>query len=265
VLLREVEYAKPASVADALALLAEHDGARALAGGQTLINVMKARAASPDMLVDLNGLDDLRGIDLAADGTLTIGAMTTYTELIGSAEARARPIIGEVCATIADVQVRNRGTIGGNVCSNDPTNHLPPLMCAVGAEMTIASASGERTVPAGDFFLGVYLTAVGPGELLTKITIPAGKQDGFAAVTLGADGTCIANAAASVNGTVRVALGCVDAVPVVLEAASVDDVGAAVEGAGLQPPADVHASSEYRAHLAKVLALRAARDAAGRS
>jgi carbon-monoxide dehydrogenase medium subunit len=265
VLLREVEYAKPASVADALALLAEHDGARALAGGQTLINVMKARAASPDMLVDLNGLDDLRGIDLAADGTLTIGAMTTYTELIGSAEARARPIIGEVCATIADVQVRNRGTIGGNVCSNDPTNHLPPLMCAVGAEMTIASASGERTVPAGDFFLGVYLTAVGPGELLTKITIPAGKQDGFAAVTLGADGTCIANAAASVNGTVRVALGCVDAVPVVLEAASVDDVGAAVEGAGLQPPADVHASSEYRAHLAKVLAVRAARDAAGRS
>jgi aerobic carbon-monoxide dehydrogenase medium subunit len=265
VLLREVEYAKPASVTDALALLAANDGARALAGGQTLINVMKARAASPDMLVDLNGLDDLRGIDLAADGTLTIGAMTTYTELMRSAEARARPILGEVCATIADVQVRNRGTIGGNVCSNDPTNHLPPLMCAIGAQMTIASASGERTVTAGDFFLGVYLTAVGPGELLTKITIPAGKHDGFAAVTLGTDGTCIANAAASVDGTVRIALGCVDAVPVVLEAASVDDVGAAVERAGLQPPSDVHASSEYRAHLAKVLALRAARDAAGRS
>jgi len=263
VLLREVEYAKPASVADALALLAANDGARALAGGQTLINVMKARAASPDMLVDLNGLDDLRGIDLAADGTLTIGAMTTYTELVRSAEARARPILGEVCATIADVQVRNRGTIGGNVCSNDPTNHLPPLMCAIGAQMTIASASGERTVPADDFFLGVYLTAVGPGELLTKITIPAGKQDGFAAVTLGTDGTCIANAAASVNGSVRVALGCVDAVPVVVEAGSVDEVGDAVERAELQPPSDVHASSEYRAHLAKVLAVRAARDAAG--
>ncbi len=132
-LLREVEYAKPASVSDALAILREHDGARALAGGQTLINVMKARAASPDILVDLNGLDDLKGIELAADGTLTIGAMATYTEIIASAEARARPILGEVCATIADVQVRNRGTIGGNVCSNDPTNHLPPLMCAVGA------------------------------------------------------------------------------------------------------------------------------------
>src|SRR5947209_13346483 len=138
-------------------------------------------------------------------------------------------------------------------------------MCAVGAQMTIASADGERTVSAADFFLGVYMTAVGPGELLTRIAIPAGKSDGFAAVTLGADGTCIANAAASVNGGVRVALGCVDAVPVVLEAASADDVGAAVDRAALQPPADVHASSEYRAHLAKVLAVRASREAAGRS
>jgi carbon-monoxide dehydrogenase medium subunit len=265
VLLREVEYAKPASVAEALAILKEHDGARALAGGQTLINVMKARAASPDLLVDLNGLADLKGIELAGDGRLTIGAMTTYTELMASAEARARPILGEVCSTIADVQVRNRGTIGGNVCANDPTNHLPPLMCAVGAEMTIVSAAGERTVPAADFFLGVYLTAVGPGELLTKIAIPAGKHDGFAAVTLGADGTCIANAAASVNGGVRVALGCVDAVPVVVEAASPDAVAEAVRAAGLQPPSDVHASSEYRAHLAEVLAVRAAREAAGKS
>jgi xanthine dehydrogenase iron-sulfur cluster and FAD-binding subunit A len=215
-LLREVEYAKPGSVAEALELLAADEGARALAGGQTLINVMKARAASPDKLVDLNGLEELRGIELAGDGTLTVGAMTTYTELMASAEAKARPILGEVCATIADVQVRNRGTIGGNVCSNDPTNHLPPLMVAVGARMTIASGDGEREVPAEEFFLGVYLTAVGPGELLTRISIPAGKKDGFAAVTLGADGTCICNAAASVNGSVRVALGCVDAVPVLL-------------------------------------------------
>src|SRR6478609_7533678 len=233
-LLREVEYVKPGSVAEALELLAANDGARALAGGQTLINVMKARAASPDMLVDLNGLEELRGIELAGDGTLTIGAMTTYSELIGSAEAKARPILGEVCATIADVQVRNRGTIGGNVCSNDPTNHLPPLMVAVGARMTIAGAGGERVVPAHDFFVGVYLTAVGPGELLTKITIPAGKRDGFAAVTLGADGTCICNAAASMNGSLRVALGCVDAVPVLLQPASTEEdaVREAVRAAG---------------------------------
>jgi carbon-monoxide dehydrogenase medium subunit len=261
-LLREVEYEKPGSVAEALELLASNEGARALAGGQTLINVMKARAASPDLLVDLNGLEELRGIDLAADGTLTIGAMTTYTELMRSAEAKARPILGEVCATIADVQVRNRGTIGGNVCSNDPTNHLPPLMVAVGARMTIASRGGERDVPAEEFFLGVYLTAAGPGELLTRITIPAGKKDGFAAVTLGAEGTCICNAAATVNGSVRVALGCVDAVPVLVTADSPQGVAAAVRGANLMPPSDVHASSEYRAHLAEVLAMRAAEEAA---
>src|SRR5437868_5629897 len=179
-LLREVEYAKPGSVAEALELLASNDGARALAGGQTLINVMKARAASPDMLVDLNGLEELRGIELAGDGTLTIGAMTTYTELMASAEAKARPILGEVCATIA------------------------------------------------------------------------------------ADGTCIANAAASVNGAVRVALGCVDAVPVVVTADAPEGVADAVRGANLMPPSDVHASSEYRTHLAEVLATRAAEEAAGR-
>src|SRR5213076_320475 len=233
-LLREVEYAKPASVAEALELLAANDGARALAGGQTLINVMKARAASPDMLVDLNGLEELRGIELAGDGTLAIGAMTTYTELMASAEAKARPILGEVCATIADVQVRNRGTIGGNVCSNDPTNHLPPLMVAVGATMTVLGASGTRPVPAEEFFLGVYMTAVGPGELLTGISIPRRVGgDGFASVTIGADGTCIANAAASANGRVRVVLGCVAATPVVVETPSADDeaVRKAVAGA----------------------------------
>lgn len=262
-LLREVEYAKPSSVAEALTKLAENDGARALAGGQTLINVMKARAASPDALVDLNGLEELKGIELGADGTLSIGPMTTYTELVESAEARARPILGQVCAQIADVQVRNRGTIGGNLCSNDPTNHLPPLMAVIGAELTITGPRGERTVPAADFFLGVYMTAVGQDELLTRITIPAGKHDGFAAVTLGVDGTCIANAAATLDGTLRVALGCVDAVPVLIEAESADAVRAAVREAKLDPPSDVHASSEYRAHLAEVLAERAARQAVG--
>jgi aerobic carbon-monoxide dehydrogenase medium subunit len=263
VLLREVEYAKPTSVADALGVLAQNDGARALAGGQTLINVMKARAASPDVLVDLNGLDELKGIELAGDGTLTIGAMTTYTELMASAEAKARPILGEVVATIADVQVRNRGTIGGNVCASDPTNHLPPLMAAIGARFTIAGAGGQREVGSDEFFLGVYMTAVGVGELLTKITIPAGKHDGFAAVTLGVDGTCIANAAASLDGSLRIALGCVDAVPVVLEPASADEaaVREAVRGAALDPPSDVHATAEYRTHLAEVLAVRAARQA----
>src|SRR5437870_13275064 len=126
-LLREVEYARPASVQEALRLLSEHDGARALAGGQTLINVMKARAASPDVLVDLHDLEELRGIELGADGTLELGAMTTYAEIIGSAEVRARPILADVCVQIADVQVSNRGKIGGDVCTNDHSNLLQPL------------------------------------------------------------------------------------------------------------------------------------------
>jgi aerobic carbon-monoxide dehydrogenase medium subunit len=266
-LLREVEYAKPTSVAEALGLLGGNDGARALAGGQTLINVMKARAASPDLLVDLNGLDELKGVELAGDGTLSIGPMTTYTELMASAEAKARPILGEVVATIADVQVRNRGTIGGNVCASDPTNHLPPLLAAIGARFTIAGPGGEREVSADDFFIGVYMTAVATGELLTRITIPAGKHDGFAAVTLGVDGTCIANAAASLNGSLRIALGCVDAVPVVLQPASSDEdaVREAVRAAGIDPPSDVHATAEYRTHLAEVLAVRAARQAQERT
>ena len=262
-LLREVEYARPASVQEALRLLAEHDGARALAGGQTLINVMKAQAASPDVVVDLQDLDELRGIELGADGTLELGAMVTYTEVIASAEARARPILGGVCAEIADVQVRNRGTIGGNVCSNDPTNHLPPLFVAVGATMTIAGAEGERTVPAEEFFLGVYMTAAGTGELLTKISVPPGKNDGFASVPIGKDGTCIVNAAASVNGQVRIAVGCVDAVPVVVrpETADRDAVVDAVRAAAFEPPSDVHATAGYRRHLAEVLAVRAVEQA----
>ena len=122
----------------------DHEGARALAGGQTIVNVMKARAASPDVLVDLNRLDELRSISVSGD-TLRLGAMATYTEIMGSSEVEvARPILAEVAAQIADVQVRNRGTIGGNACSNDPTNHLPPLLVALGASMTIRGEGGER-------------------------------------------------------------------------------------------------------------------------
>jgi CO/xanthine dehydrogenase FAD-binding subunit len=209
----------------------------------------------------------LRGIELGTDGTLEIGAMTTYTEIIDSAEARARPILGEVCSQIADVQVRNRGTIGGNICSNDPTNHLPPVLVAVQAEMTIAGQGGERTVPAEEFFVGVYMTAAGPGELLTKVSVPAGKSDGFASVAIGNDGTCIVSAAASLEGdATRVALGCVDATPILVLPESTDPeaVRAAVKGANLQPPSDVHASADYRAHLAEVLAVRAVSQAAVR-
>jgi carbon-monoxide dehydrogenase medium subunit len=265
-LLREVEYARPKTVEEAIEQLAANEGARALAGGQTLVNVMKARAASPDVVVDLQDLDELRGITETGNGGLEIGAMTTYAELMSDA-AGARSILGEVASSIADVQVRNRGTIGGNVCSNDPTNHFPPLLVAMNAGFTIRGRDGERTVGADDFFLGVYMTAAGLGELLTKITIPPGGQDGFAAVTIGRDGTAIVSAAASLNGGARVAIGCVDAVPVraremedkIGHDFGDDNVRAAAAGLGatLQPPSDVHASSEYRRALAEVLAVRA--------
>jgi carbon-monoxide dehydrogenase medium subunit len=267
VLPREVGYARPSTLEEALELLASNDGARPLAGGQTLVNVMKARVASPDAVVDLNALDELRGVELGGDGSLEIGSMTTYSGIMASAEARARPILGEVCAQIADVQVRNRGTIGGNICANDPTNHLPPLMVAVGASMTIAGPDGTRDVPAEDFFLGVYMTAVGPGEVLTKIRIPAGRRDGFASVTIGRDGTCIVAAAVSLDGGPRVALGCVDAVPhraTGVEAklngdTSIEAARAAAAGLGatLDPPGDIHATAEYRQHVAEVVVARA--------
>jgi carbon-monoxide dehydrogenase medium subunit len=140
-------------------------------------------------------------------------------------------------------------------------------MVAIGALMTIAGPSGERTVPADEFFLGVYMTAVGPGELLTKVTVPPGRSDGFSSVAVGKDGTCIVNAAASANGELRVVLGCVAAVPEVLHPGSedADAVRAAVQAAQLDPPSDVHGSSEYRRALVEVVAVRAAAQATERA
>jgi carbon-monoxide dehydrogenase medium subunit len=281
-LLREVEYARPQSIEEAVRLLGAHDGARALAGGQTLVNVMKARAASPDVLVDLADLSELREIGLSADGSaLELGAMVTYSELIRSPEAAAaRPILGEIAATIADRQVQNRGTVGGNVCVNDPTNHLPPLFSALGASFGILGRSGERTVPADEFFLGVYMTAVGEGELLTRVSVPVaapGTGDALEGVTLGVHGTYIVSAAATVGAAgVRVSIGCVSGVPeraTALEQRlqgselTPEAVHAAVAGIGdaLDPPGDVHASADYRRKLAEVCCERAVLSAARRA
>jgi carbon-monoxide dehydrogenase medium subunit len=278
-LLREVDYARPATVEEAISLLAGHEGARALAGGQTLVNVMKARAAAPDVLVDLADLEELRAIGFSSDGLLEIGAMVTYAGLIGSSEVEvARPILAEVAATIADVQVRNRGTVGGNVCVSDPTNHLPPLLVALGASFTIRGSGGERVVPADEFFVGVYVTAVGEGELLTKVSVPpaSGAGDGFSGVTVGAHGTYVVDAAATVSGEgVRIAIGCVAATPVRATEMeerlsgndfSEDAVREAARGLGasLDPPSDVHGSADYRRSLAETSAVRAALQAVER-
>jgi len=270
-LLREVEYARPESVDEAVQLLSSREDARALAGGQSLVNVMKTRVATPELVVDLNRIAELREISTDADGSLVIGAMVTYDELIRSDAVRAaRPILAEVALTIADVQVRNRGTVGGNLCVNDPTNHLPPLMATTGATMTIRSLAAERTVSSDEFFLGVYMTAVTPGEMLTRVTVPAlaaGEGDGWASVTLGREGTGIVNVAATVrDGQARMAVGCVSGVPMVV-AAEADEVSVrkAVADANLDPPSDVHASADYRRHLAQVLAWRAVDQALGRA
>ncbi|MDX6619309.1 MAG: aerobic carbon-monoxide dehydrogenase medium subunit [Gaiellales bacterium] len=280
-LLREVEYARPGSIEEAVRLLGAHDGARALAGGQTLVNVMKARAASPEVLVDLADLSELRTIGRSADGSLELGAMVTYSELVRSPEvAAARPLLAEIAATIADRQVQNRGTVGGNVCVNDPTNHLPPLFAAMEATFTILGPGGERIVPAGDFFRGVYLTAVGEGELLTRVTLPAlgaGSADAMEGITLGVHGTYLASAAACVSpGAVRIALGCVSGVPERATAVehrlggaelTPENVHAAVAGLGdsLDPPSDVHAPADYRRRLTEVVCERAVLAAATRA
>jgi aerobic carbon-monoxide dehydrogenase medium subunit len=276
-LLQSVEYGLPSTVEEAVELLAGHENARALAGGQTLINVMKTRFASPDVLVDLAAIPGLDRIEVAADGSVVLGAMVTYTALTRHEElGRIRPILGQVAGVIADRQVQNRGTVGGNVCANDPTNHFPPVMVALGASMRIVGAGGERSVAAGEFFEGVYETAVRPGELLTEISLPApanGEGAGFASMTIGKEGTGIVNVAAGLccNGTVegpRIAIGCVAATPVRasgMEAALAGtapteaNVRLAAQGLGatLDPPSDVHASSDYRRHLAEVMAVRA--------
>jgi aerobic carbon-monoxide dehydrogenase medium subunit len=276
-LLREVGYARPATVDEAVSLLAGNDGARALAGGQTLLNVMKARGPSPDVLVDLADLEELRTIGFSSDGMLEIGAMVTYAQLVSSSEVEvARPILAEVAATIGDVQVRNRGTVGGNVCVADPTNHLPPLLSALDAAFTIRGEGGEQTVGVDEFFVGVYTTAAGEG-LLTKVSVPpsSGAGDGFSGVTIGKHGTYVVDAAASVSaGGVRIALGCVAGVPMRTTEMeerlssgdfSVEAVRKAAEGLGarLDPPSDVHGSADYRRHLAKILVERAVKEAGG--
>jgi carbon-monoxide dehydrogenase medium subunit len=276
-LLPQVAYARPETLEEAVRLLAASDNARVLAGGQTLVNVMKLRFAAPEVVVDLAAVPGLDQIDVKPDGSVEIGAMTTYDALERDERlAEVRPIVGRVASTIADQQVRNRGTIGGNLCSNDPTNHLPPLAVALGASMTIVGPDGERVVGAEEFFEGVYMTAVGSGEVLTKVTLPPPAPDegcGFASMTVGKEGTGIVNVAASLrcNGTIespRIAIGCVAAVPVrasAMESALAGSspteasVRLAAQGLGdtLDPPSDVHASADYRKHLAEVIAVRA--------
>ena len=166
-------YHRPASVGDAVKLLASlGEDARALAGGHSLVPMMKLRLATPSHLVDLHGIAGLKGV--RRDGNaLVIGAMTTQHELLASDEiARALPILHETALLIADPQVRYRGTIGGNVANGDPGNDMPALMLTLAATYRLEGPSGAREVAAAEFYQGAYFTALEPGEILTSVSIP---------------------------------------------------------------------------------------------
>jgi len=275
-LLETVAYARPDTVAGALELLASNDSAAPLAGGQSLVNVLKHRVAQVDLLVDISRLEELRRIEATADGGLQIGACVTYDEIDRSEVVRAsHPLLAEVAGHIEDQQIRCRGTIGGNCCLSDPTNNLPPLVVALEATMVIESRDGQREVPAGEFFRGYFATAVGEGELLRGVRIPplGDAGAGYNSVAVGADSKAIARAAAVVrgNGTIeeaRVVVACVAPAP--LRHTGMEDalrgspptaeaIRAAAEriGADLEPIGDVHGSAEYRREMARVVARRA--------
>lgn len=276
-LLEEVAYCRPETIEEAVGALQENENARPLAGGQSLLNVMKHRIASPEVLVDLGGIPGLGYVQREDGGAVRVGAMTTYDELQLSGELLgSHPVLARVAGNLADQQVRNRGTIGGNVCYSDPTSNLPPLMVALDATMVLVGPSGEREVAAEDFFLGAYEVDLRPGELLSAVRLPPpGPRSGggFAILRVNAQGWGIVHASASVeleDGAVagcRVALGCVSDRPV--RAASMEDalrgrepmpedVGeAAGAEEGLNPVSDAHATSDYRRRMAGVMAKRA--------
>src|SRR5437868_4946493 len=269
-------YHRPATVADAVKLLADlGDDARALAGGHSLVPMMKLRLATPGHLVDLHGVAGLKGI--RRDGNaIVIGAMITQAELLASdAIAKSLPILQEAAALIADPQVRYRGTIGGNVANGDPGNDMPALMLTLDASYRLEGASGAREVAAGEFYQGAYFTALEPGEILTSISIPApAAGHGYAYEKLKRKVGDYATAAAAVvltmaSGKVAAcAIGltnlhetpllAVEAAKVVI-APGLDDAtlkkAAAAAVAIMSPAADARGPVEYRKHVGGMLAV----------
>jgi aerobic carbon-monoxide dehydrogenase medium subunit len=166
-------YHRATSLADVQRLLAENPGAKLLAGGHSLLPLLKLRLASPDALVDIGRVAELKGI-AEAGGGLRIGALATHAEIAASgAVGRRCPVIAEAAARIGDPAVRNRGTIGGSVAHADPGADLPTVLVALGAEVEVAGAGGTRAVPAEAFFIGLMTTALGPHEIVTAVVIPA--------------------------------------------------------------------------------------------
>jgi aerobic carbon-monoxide dehydrogenase medium subunit len=246
-----LEYVRARSLEDAVAALAEPD-AKVLAGGQSLVSVLKLRLVRPSRLVDIGGLE-LRGV-LADENDLRIGALSTWDDLVRAPdlERPAFRALAECAARIGDLQVRNRGTAGGSLAHADPASDLPPVTLALRATFLLAAAGGERSVPAAEFFQGPFLTALGPQELLTEIRMPLpppGSGSAYVKMEHPASGFALAGAAALVlpDGAMSVGLTGVAAQPFLVDG---DLAAAPIFG-------DPYAPEEYRRHLAEIVVRRA--------
>ena len=277
------DYVKPASVADAItALVQGGEDAKILAGGQSLIPVLRLRLAAPSVLIDLGGIAELRGIREDGD-KIVIGAMTPYHDIVRDDLVKEHvALLGQATATVADNQVRHRGTLGGSLAHADPAGDLGAVALALEAELVIAGASGNRTVTAKDFFVDYFTTAIGEGEILTEIRFP--KYTGWGSHyekfnrTAQAWSMCAVAVAVRVSGgtisEARVGLTNMGTTPIratgvesalVGQPATADAIRAAAEHAteGTAAPSDADAAADYREHLAKVLTGRAVLAAAG--
>lgn len=280
------DFHRPETVADAVKLLSSlGEDARPLAGGHSLIPMMKLRLATPEHLVDLHGIASLRGIRREGSDAV-IGAMTTQHDLATSSEiAAVLPILREAALLVADPQVRYRGTIGGNVANGDPGNDMPALMLALGASYRLEGPDGIRMVPATDFYQGAYFTALEPGELLTEIVVPVPAEDhGYAYEKLKRKVGDYATAAAAVVLTLsggkveacRIGLTNLSETPLLAEDAANAVIGTSLDEAALkqaaglaqaimQPAADGRGPVEYRKHVGGVMVMRALKRAAARA
>jgi carbon-monoxide dehydrogenase medium subunit len=261
------DYVRAGSADEVLAALTEHgDDAKVLAGGMSLLPLMKLRLSTPSVLVDIGRVADLSYVRDDGDH-VAIGALTRHRELETS-ELLASDcgVLRAVAAEVGDNQVRHRGTLGGSVAHGDPASDLPAVLLALDATFVVRGANGDRTVAAGDFFHGFLETAIEPDELLTEIRVPKTGATGFAYEKFNrrAQDWAIVGAVAVTNGTTRVALVNMATTPIrataVEEAlaggASVADA-AAQAAVGTEPATDLNATPEYREHLARVLVGRA--------
>jgi aerobic carbon-monoxide dehydrogenase medium subunit len=272
----QFDYARPSTLDEAVEILAGDEDAKALAGGQSLIPLLRLRLAAPTVLVDLGRLTGLRGVREDGDD-LVIGALTTHaTVLADPLVARHAPLLAQATATVADRQVRHRGTVGGSLAHADPAGDLPAVSLALDATFSLVGPSGARDVPASEFFVDYLTTAIQPGEVLTAIRVP--KREGWSShyekFNRTAQGWALVGVAAMVrrdNGSIaesRVALTNMGTTPLragAVEsalsgaAAGADAVAEAAAHAaeGTTPTDDLSASAEYRNHLVRVLTERA--------